>query len=438
VREVFERDGSDAMRWFLMSSPILRGGNLVVTEESIRDAVRHVMLPLWNTWSFFALYANAAAGGAGFDARRITGRDAGDLGQLDRYILARTRDLVTRMTATMDAFDIPDACEAVREYLDVLTNWYVRRSRDRFWVEDAAAFNTLYTALEVVARLIAPLAPLVAEEIWRGLTGSRSVHLADWPDVSDGAPDATALPAARDLVEAMDRTREVCSVALSLRKARGLRVRQPLRALTILAPDPEDLEPFAQLIADEVNVREVTVAALTDDGAAHLGVVTRLDVNARAAGPRLGRGVQSVIRAAKAGAWEDRDGSVIVHTPESDVPLEPGEYTTTTAMSGEGADDRAAGMLAGGGFAVLDTWLDEDLIAEGYARDMIRLVQDTRKATGLEVTDRIDLVLAVPPARRPAVEAHAALIAAETLATTLTIAESPSDDPVATLKRTRR
>jgi isoleucyl-tRNA synthetase len=424
VNEVFDRDGSDAMRWFLMSSPILRGGNLIVTEEGIRDAVRQVMLPLWNTWSFFALYANAADSGAGLTARPVAVADHPRLSEMDRYILARTRGLVERVTAHMEQFAVPDACEAVREHLDILTNWYVRGSRDRFWAEDEAAFTTLYTALEVLARLIAPLAPLVAEEMWRGLTGERSVHLADWPAVGDGAADDAALPAAPALVAAMDRVREICSVTLSLRKARSLRVRQPLARLQIVDPDPARLEPFGPVIAAEVNVKAVDVLPLTDDAAARFGVVTRLDVNARAAGPRLGRAVQSVIKAAKAGAWQEADGTVVVATVDGPVALSEGEYTTSTVIEASGDTGREAAVLREAGFVLLDTDLDEALEAEGYARDMVRLIQDERKAAGLHVSDRIALRLAVPAARRAAVEANRDLIMSETLTLEMAVEEA--------------
>ena len=149
VFEVFDRDGADAMRWFLMSSPILRGGNLVVTEGGIRDGVRQVMIPLWNAWHFFALYANAAGGGKGYAATASTAST--DL--LDRYLLAKLREFVEAMTAQLDSYDIAAACDTMRSFLDVLTNWYIRRSRDRFWDSDnsldastTAAFDTLYTA----------------------------------------------------------------------------------------------------------------------------------------------------------------------------------------------------------------------------------------------------------------------------------------------------
>ncbi|MDR2722138.1 MAG: isoleucine--tRNA ligase, partial [Cellulomonadaceae bacterium] len=193
VTEVFDRDGSDAMRWFLMSSPILRGGNLVVTEEGIRDSVRQVLLPLWSTYYFFTLYANNArriGEGQGYQARLVTDGRIANLAPLDRYILAKTHDLVATTTAQLDAYDIAGACESIRVYLDVLTNWYVRTQRDRFWAEDADAFDTLYTVLETLCRVAAPLAPLLTEEVWRGLTGGRSVHLENYPTVTAAWDDA--------------------------------------------------------------------------------------------------------------------------------------------------------------------------------------------------------------------------------------------------------
>ena len=183
VREVFDRDGADAMRWFLMSSPILRGGNLIVTERNIREGVRQVLIPLWNCWYFFALYANAA----GYTAQRRT--DSAD--PLDRYLLAKTHQYVADMTRQLDDYEIANACDSTRSFLDVLSNWYIRRSRERFWAADGnvdeAAFDTLYTVLETVARCAAPLLPLTTEEIWRGLTGERSVHLTDYPSADDAA-----------------------------------------------------------------------------------------------------------------------------------------------------------------------------------------------------------------------------------------------------------
>ncbi len=210
VTEVFDRDGSDAMRWFLMASPILRGGNLIVTEQGIREGVRQVLLPLWNAYAFLALYA-PEKGTWRTDSTHV----------LDRYILAKLAALRDDLTAALDVCDISLACDQLRQFTEALTNWYVRRSRSRFWEEDRDAIDTLHTVLEVTSRLAAPLLPLITEVIWRGVTGERSVHLTDWPD-------AESLPADPQLVADMDLVREVASVGSSLRKAKKLRVRLPL------------------------------------------------------------------------------------------------------------------------------------------------------------------------------------------------------------------
>lgn len=421
---MFERYGSDAVRWSLMSSPVLRGGNLVVAEENIRDGVRQVLLPLWSTWYFFTLYAGAARGGAGYEAVPLDAARVAGLPVLDRYLLARTHDLVERVTAHLDEFDVAAACEDVREHLDVLTNWYVRTQRDRFWAEDDDAFDTLFTALEALTRVMAPLAPMVVEEVWRGMTGGRSVHLADWPVAGEGA--LVADPA---LVAAMDEVRSVVSTVLGLRKTHGLRVRQPLSELAVAVPDPAAVEPYVALLAAELNVKHVTLVDLAEVGLEQLGVEHRLAVNARAAGPRLGRGVQAVIKAAKAGAWREDGGVVVVTTDDGDVPLEPTEYELATVVAEGGPADRVAAVLPGGGVVLLDTAVDAELEAEGFARDVVRAVQDERKAAGLQVGDRIALVLTVPAERVAAVEAHRELIATETLALELEVVAGDVAEP---------
>ena len=394
VYEMFDAYGSDAMRWMLMSSPVLRGGDVVVSEATIRDAVRQVLLPLWNVWYFFSLYANAE----GYDARRRT--DSAHL--LDRYVLAKTGELVSAVTGLMDAYDISGACATVRGYLDALTNWYVRRSRGRFWSGDRDAFDTLYTVLETGSRVTAPLAPLLSEEIWRGLTGGRSVHLTDWPLSSE-------FPADPALVTEMDAVREVCSAALSLRKARGLRVRLPLARLTVATPDADRLRPYADLVADEVNVKAVEFTA---DLAGYCERV--LTVVPRVLGPRLGGQVQQVIRAVKAGDWSAHDGVVTA----AGVALEEGEYELKLVA----ADAQRSAPLPGGeGVVVLDTEVTPELAAEGLARDVVRVVQQARREAGLDVADRIALTIEAGPEVSSAVEAHRAFVAAETLATSVTL-----------------
>ncbi|MEP6479877.1 MAG: class I tRNA ligase family protein, partial [Rhodoglobus sp.] len=408
VSEVFDRDGADAMRWFLMSSSVIRGGNLVVTEEGIREGVRQVLLPLWSTYYFFTLYANSADN---YTANWRT--DSTNL--LDRYLLAKTHQLLAEMTGHLERLDSPLAALALRDFADVLTNWYVRRSRDRFWSgSDTDAFDTLYTVLETVTRAAAPLLPLVSEEIWRGLTGGRSVHLEDWPD-------AALFPADDALVAAMDRVREVASSVLALRKAQGLRVRLPLARLTVVSDDGDAIAGFADILRDELNVKDVVTNALADHTLAEYGISQRLGVNARALGPRVGKDVQRIIQAAKAGDWSQTGTSVTAGGTE----LLEGEYELTL----ESADPTSAiAFLGGGGFVILDTETTPQLEAEGLARDVIRAIQDARKSAGFDVSDRIALrVGGSSPTDIDALNAFGETIAAETLATAASF--ELSDDP---------
>jgi len=412
VSEVFDRDGADAMRWFLMSSPILRGGNLIVTERGIRDGVRQVLLPLWSSWYFFSLYANAAQGGAGYEARWSTASQ--DV--LDRYLLAKLRRFVEDVQQMLDTYDVASACESVRGFLEVLSNWYIRRSRARFWdtANEASdlrdsAFDTLYTTLEVVTRVAAPLLPFTTEQIWRGLTGARSVHLTDWPDASD-------LPEDDALVAAMDRAREICSVASGLRKAAGLRNRLPLADLTVVTNDAAALAAFGAIVADEVNVRAVRLVDLRSATESDFGISTKLTVNARAAGPRLGKDVQLAIKGAKMGDWSvAADGAVIA----GGLPLVEGEYSLETVVADKesSASSRVTGMLPNNGFVVLDTTVTPELAAEGLARDVIRAVQQARRDAGLDVSDRISLTVSGDDDVWAATVAHQELIMLETLAT---------------------
>lgn len=416
VREVFDRDGADAMRWFLMSSPILRGGNLVVTEQGIRDSVRQVLIPLWNSWYFFQLYANASS----YDASRRT--DSTD--PLDRYLLAKCRQYVDEMTTALDAYAVADACDATRSFLDVLTNWYIRRSRDRFWGDNADAFDTLYTVLEVVCRATAPLMPLTTEEVWRGLTGGRSVHLADWPLVDE-------LPADDALVAAMDAVREVCSATSALRKAGNLRNRLPLSTLTVVVDDPAALAGFEAIVRDEVNVKEVRLLAADSDEATAYGVEQKLTVNARAAGPRLGKDVQLAIKGSKSGDWSvAEDGTVTA----GGLVLEEGEYSLET-VAGAAGGGTATGVLRRGGFVVLDTEVTPELAAEGVARDLVRQVQQARRDAGLEVSDRIALTIGGSAEVQAAAQTHRDLITSETLATSLDVVAADGAEPTVTVTK---
>ncbi len=301
-------------------------------------------------------------------------------GVLDRYVLAKTRRLVEDVTAAMDTYDLAGATGHISLFLDALTNWYVRRSRDRFWRPvDAGttpltqespgappddkqdAYDTLHTVLEVLCRVSAPFLPFLSEAVYRGLTGERSVHLNTWPLADE-------LPSDPGLVEAMDLAREVCSAGHSIRKAAGRRARLPLSSLTVAAPGAGRLLAYADLIADEVNVQQVKLVETVGDLAE-----TVLNVIPAVLGPRLGERTQHVIAATRRGDWSRlADGSV----EAGGVRLENGEFELRLRPSQPGSSRTLPGEV---GIVALDLETTPELEAEGLARDVIRFVQRARR-----------------------------------------------------------
>ena len=408
--EVFERIGSDALRWFMVSSPLMRGGDLRIDREGkqIAESVRLVINPIWNAYSFFCLYANT-------DGVKAKLR-ADSPGLLDRYILAKTQELVEGVARELDAYEISAACAVVTRYIDALNNWYIRRSRPLFWrggdgsdSEKQDAYDTLYTVLVTLCRVVSPLLPLISEEVYRGLTGEDSVHLSSWPEQLEGAADP-------ELVAAMDRARDVCSATLALRSARNVRVRQPLAELVIAGPDGDALRPYLDLIADEVNVKAVTISTDISQYAS-----SKLQVNARAIGPRLGGETKKVIAASKQGEWKSTaSGGVLVAGHE----LEEGEYTLLLEPREGVACEPLPSRDA---LVVLDLELSAELVQEGLARDVVRVVQQARKQADLHVADRISLHLGLPDDWSAAVARFRDYICEQTLATELVLAsESPA------------
>jgi isoleucyl-tRNA synthetase len=413
--EVFAAYGADAMRWYLLSSPVLRGSDVTIEEKGLAEPIRLVCNPIWNTWYFLSMYANAD----GLGGRVRTDQT----GVLDRYVLAKTRRLVQDVTAAMDTYDLAGATGHISSFLDALTNWYVRRSRDRFWrpVNAGAtpstpgvggappddkqdAYDTLHTVLEVLCRVAAPFLPFLTEAVYRGLTGQRSVHLEAWPDADE-------LPSDPDLVEAMDLAREVCSAGHSIRKAAGRRARLPLSSLTVAAPGASRLLAYADLIADEVNVQQVKLVETVGELAE-----TVLNVIPAALGPRLGARTQHVIAATRRGDWSRlSDGTV----EAGGVQLEQGEFELRLRPSDPGSSRTLPGEV---GIVALDLETTAELEAEGLARDVIRFVQRARRDAGLKVTDRIRLWIGLPDASAAVVEQWRAHIAAQVLATEIEIA----------------
>jgi len=407
---VFNDYGADALRWYMVSSPLLTGGDLAMPKDgkAIGEAVRAVMLPLWNAYSFFTLYANID----GVKAKLITTAEA----ELDRYILGKTAELVRGVEAAMDRLDLAAACNVLPPFIEALNNWYIRRSRERFWKSDkdadkTAAYDTLYTVLVTLTRTMAPFLPFLTETIHRALCDDESVHLQDWPDAAKFAVDAA-------LVERMDLAREVCSAAASIRTAKNLRNRLPLHHLWVAHPQVHDLlDSLRSVIAEEANVKEVNF--LLDPLTYGRRVLT---VNSRVAGKRLGTKMKDVLLAAKEGQWQERDGQMVV-LDGLGTHLLPGEYDVRfEARDGVGAlpFDGNAGVV------FLDTKVTPELEREGLARDFIRLVQVARKDAGFNVADRIAIEVKAGPVAAAAIDAHLDAVKSETLAVSLTQTATPS------------
>ena len=297
----------------------------------------------------------------------------------------------------------------------------MRRSRDRFWrpfgdgaladADKSDAYDTLHTVLEVLAKTSAPLLPFLSESVYRGLTGERSVHLADWPDAAE-------LPEDRQLVAAMDLVREACSAIHSVRKQKGRRARLPLPSVTIAHPDSAALEPFVSLIADEANVKSVVLEA---DAAQR--ATTSLVVVPAAIGPRLGELTQKVIAAVRRGEWRlAENGAVEV----AGVTLGDGEYELRVVPS-----DPDVGRVIdeGRGVVVVDTEVTPELEAEGTVRDLVRIVQQARRDADFAVGDRIFLGLVVPDDVAAQLATFGDELARQTLAQSLTVSSNESAPP---------
>jgi isoleucyl-tRNA synthetase len=434
-REVMDQYGADALRFMMLASPVMRGADLAVDPEGkfIRDIVRLYMKPIWNAYHFFSLYANAD----GVKAELISTSD--DV--MDRYILAKCRAAVEAIKVSLDAYDTPGACTAISDFFEVLNNWYIRRSKERFWAEEAAtkqaAYDTLFTVLTHMVTAAAPLLPFLAEEVYRGLHGGRgeasrpsepsareaarsmlqdatsaeqsnvSVHLQDYPNVS-------LIRQEMRLQEKMDRVRSLCTTALSIRSKENVRTRQPLKKLSYYGARFKEIESFAAIIKDEINVHQVTFEPNVSTYADFV-----LKINFQVAGKRLGKVMKAVGSAAKAGDWHRNDagemvvGGEVMQPDEYELLLEPKSDIGIQALSSQD------------GVVVLDLTITPELEAEGLARDMVRMIQQARKDADLHVSDRIALTLSLPEALKAALN-HKDYIAEQTLAVSLNEGDASS------------
>jgi|GEM_PF-115269 len=409
--EVVHRHGADAVRFTLMASPAVKGEDLRFSEALVSETVRSVLLPLWNVYSFFVTYANAAK----FEpvaTRRHSNHP------LDRYIRAEVQDLVNRITRELDRYDLSAACSEMHDTIDALTNWYVRLSRRRFAGKGAVdeedtspsaelathegeqteALCTLYDVLLTICQTLAPFCPFITDAIYLNLVPEDhgSVHLTDWPDCKKLTEEERALIDRNRLL------RLIVSLGHGIRGAKKLKVRQPLaRAVVALPPALAKItltEEDRDLLKNELNVKDLEFAA--DPGTLAQPFA---QVDARKVGPRLGARVQEIIRAGKAGDFTVReDGAVLI----LDEVLAPDE--APIAYRGrEGAD-----IAADKGVVVsMETTVTETLKREGLARDLIRAVQKIRKEAGLHFADSIALHI---DGLQEVLQEHGPVIAQET------------------------
>ncbi len=397
--DVINRFGADAMRWYFFTSKYPWDGYRF-SLETIGEGVRQFLLQLWNTYSFYVLYANANGVEEVFAERLIVDND------LDRWMfsrLAATKDLVTER---LENFDATMAGRAIQEFVDELSNWYVRRSRRRFWDGDRGAFLALRTALVTVAQLLAPFCPFIADEIYDNLDGSEpSVHLTDWP--APGNRD-------EELEAAMAVARETVRLGLAARGQARMKVRQPLRAAIVVATGAERaaIERMAEIVREELNVHELRFVSEADE----LGEV-EVKPHYRTLGPRFGREMPlaaaavAALDAASVAATVRDGGTVAITVGGRDHELSA-EDLLVSMKPLEGYQVEREGSHA----VALELALDEDLTVEGWAREIVHAVQAARRDAGLEVSDRIVLTVDGDAALVAAAKEHERYIAGETLA----------------------
>ena len=391
---VLDSMGSDALRWFLVSSPVIKGGNVMIDQEGkeVSKAARKALMPLWNAFYFFCLYANAE----GIKATKTVGSD--DV--LDRYILSKVKVLAQDVKKSMEEYDINQACADCAEFLDILNNWYIRRSRTRFWDgTDLTAFNVLYTVLITIAKVIAPLMPMMCEYVYRSLTEKESVHLRSYPDVSALTQDV-------ELMEKMDLVRTISSTAKAIREEHRLRNRLPLRSMTIAGTSVEKLYDFAEVLKEEVNVKDIVFKTDINEVAD-----TFLYLKTPLIGKRLGRFMKDIMAESKGNNWkQNEDGTLsiagqILTQEEYELRL-----VLKEGLQGQALPDNTAVIQ-------LDTQIIPELEKEGIARDFVRMIQSLRKEKGFDVSDRIQLTYTTDSSLvKEAIAEHEAYIKDQVLA----------------------
>jgi isoleucyl-tRNA synthetase len=414
--EIFEQYGSDALRATMLSSPVVKGQELLIDKEGkmVFDTLRLFIKPIWNAYNFFCLYANSDSIKAeiSFESENV----------LDKYILSKLRIAVESIENSMDAFDTQNAYNIVSNFFEVLNNWYIRRSRNRFWKAEKdsdkiLAYNTLYTCLEVMSRAMSSLLPLISEHIYLGLINGRdskeSVHLTDFPVLDKIQID-------QELVSIMDQVQDICSTALFIRNAENVRVRQPLSTLKIITNESSKFKEFDYLIKDEINVKSI----IYDNDLAH-NADQKLSINFPMLGKRLPHKMKDIISLSKQGKWS-LNGSDLVIAGEK---LLPEEYSLVLIPKSESG---AKSLSDNQGMVWLDINISQELENEGIARDIIRMVQQARKEADFDVSDRINLEIKSELDLGAVLSSYSDLICSQTLSV-ITKIEKPDYQTQASL-----
>jgi isoleucyl-tRNA synthetase len=412
--QVLDSYGADAFRWYFFTSKQPWDGYRF-SQEAIGEGVRLFIKQLWSTYYFYALYARAGADALSQPSGAPS--TGGPDGDLDRWALSRTAATAELVAERMEAYDVTSAGRAIGELVDELSNWYVRRSRRRFWDGERAAFETLRKCLLIVAKLLAPLCPFVADEIYDNLDGRlASVHLCDFP-----AGDA--LPAREEeLEEAMALARETVRLGLGARGKAKLKVRQPLREAVVVADgrEREAIERLAEVVREELNVRLVRFVAAAEELSEY-----EVKANYRTLGPLFGKDMPGAAEAIAAldparvaAAIRDGEGEVGIAVGGREHTLSAQDVILTLkAPAGYSVEREGAHAVA------LDLALDDDLRREGHAREIVHAVQNARKTAGLQVEDRIELGLTGAAGLVEAAASHRDYIAGETLALALDVGD---------------
>jgi isoleucyl-tRNA synthetase len=406
--EVLDAYGADAFRWYFFTSKQPWDGYRF-SQEAIGEGVRLFLKQLWSTYFFYVLYAHANR-----QALQATTTTDATEDDLDRWALSRAAGTARLVGERLDAYDATTAGRAIAELLDELSNWYVRRSRRRFWDGEPAAFATLRECLLIVAKLLAPFCPFVADEVYDNLDGAlASVHLCDFPA-------GEALPARDErLEEAMAVARETVRLGLGARAQAKIKVRQPLSEAVVVADGHERaaIERLVEIVREELNVRRVRFV----EAAEELGEY-ELKANYRTLGPLFGKDMPLVAEAiaaldpAKVAAAVRGGQGVGISVAGREHTLAKDDVILTMKPP-EGYSVEREGAHA----VALDLAIDEDLLREGRSREIVHAVQNARKTAGLDVEDRIELGLLGDPALLEAAQAHRDYLSAETLAVALTL-----------------